>query len=83
MSLSTLRTQVRQLSQSLHLRGEIVVTSIHACQTADQVEDKARVALGREWRGGDLLVTIEVTGEPCPRRTHQHDDPIIIHPRVN
>ena len=83
MSLSTLRTQVRQLSQALYWRGEIVVIPIHACQSADELHAKARAALGREWRGVDLLVTIEVTEEPCPRGEHQHLDIPIIHGRID
>jgi hypothetical protein len=84
MSLSTLRTQVRQLSQALHWRGEIVVMPMHDCQTTDELEAKAQAALGRERRAGDLLVCVEITEEPCPRRRHQHDgDTVILHHRID
>jgi hypothetical protein len=82
MSTTSLRTSVKRLSQAVLPRGEVVVTHAHPCQRADDLEAQALRALGRPWRPGDLLITIEMV-EPCPDEgPHDHDDEVIIYHRT-
>jgi len=82
MSVSSLRTQVKRLSQVWSPAGQVVVVKVHACQTDAELQAKASAALGREWRASDLLILSTVEG-PCPKgkRKHAHEDPIIIYAR--
>jgi hypothetical protein len=80
MSLSSLRTQVKRLSQAWIQPGHVVVVKRHECQTEAELEALARAALGREWRPADLLIFSTVE-EACPKRKHAHEDLIIIDAR--
>ena len=76
VSLSSLRTEVRRLSKAWIPPGHIIVIQAHACQTAAELQAKARAALGREWREGDMLVLVEMTEDPARRRHHHNDIPL-------
>jgi hypothetical protein len=81
MSLSTLRTQVKRLSQELIPPGAIVTVQRHGCEAEAALETSALDALGRRWRPGDLFIVVHVEG-PCPQGPHAHDDRITISARI-
>lgn len=83
MRAGSLLTRVRRVEGVFSPRGELVVVQRHSCQTDADLEARASAALGRERRRGDLLITIEITEDPCPKRRHQHHDHVIVHPRVD
>jgi hypothetical protein len=82
MSVSSLRAQVRRLSQAWTPAGHVVVVKGHACQTEAELDARARAALGRAWRAGDVVILIALEG-PCETGTHQHIDDVIVHARID
>jgi hypothetical protein len=82
MSLSSLRTEVRRLSQAWIPPGHVVVVRAHMCQSEGELDARARAALGRAWRAGDVVI-LSTVEEPCQTGTHQHIDDVIVHARID